>query len=425
MSKTNKVVISIAIILSLFVYFTWPVYQAMAYKGKAAFLPFYQFTDLPDESNVTQRLVDNQYKQAGNVALALIDKHRAGINAPGISAAVAIDGDLIWAGAAGWADIDTATPVTTNTQFRVGSTSKAITATGLARLVDAGKLDLDNSIANYLVDLPNQQWQDITPRQLASHTAGLPHYFENNDYLGFYRTISLSTRYEKVNDAVSVFDGSDLLFQPGSQFSYSSLGTVLLSAVMSDAAEKPYLTYMQEQVFSPLNMQSTKAEFQADDSDQLTTFYWNDEGRSSKVRPWRDVDLSHRLAGGGFISTSSDLVKLGMGVLDDNYISSATRDTFWTPQTLPNGEETPSGYSIGWRVISHKVSDEIGEITFANHGGVSRGAQSWLMVIPKYHMAIAVNINANTDVFWDFAKVSMQLAEVFITEKSKQFAENE
>ncbi len=425
MSKTKKVVLSIAVILSLVVYFAWPVYQAMAHKGKAAFLPFYQFTDLPQEPHVTQHLTNDKYKQAGNIALALIDKHRAGINAPGISAAVAVDGDVVWAGAAGWADIDKKTPVTTNTQFRVGSTSKAITATGLARLVDAGQLDLDNSIANYLVTLPNEQWRDITPRQLASHTAGLPHYFENNDYLGFYRTISLATRYENVTDAVSVFDGSDLLFKPGSQFSYSSLGTVLLSAVMSGAAKKPFLTYMQEQVLSPLNMQATKAEFHADDNDQLATFYWNDDGRSSQVRPWREVDLSHRLAGGGFISTSADLVKLGMGMLDESYISSATRDSFWTPQVLPNGEQTPNGYSIGWRVISYKVSDDIGEITFANHGGVSRGAQSWLMVIPKYHMAIAVNINANTDVFWDFAKVSMPLAEVFLSEKTKPFAENE
>ncbi len=416
LTKHSITLLVIALLFSIS-YVSWPVYQAMAHKGKVDFLPFHQFIDIPYPFPTQQEINNKTYQQTGTYALQTISAHAIGINAPGISAAVAIDGQLVWAGAAGWASIESSIPVNTDTQFRVGSTSKALTGTALARMVDAKQIELDNPIAKYLISLPNEQWHNITPRQLASHTAGLPHYKDNSDYLGLYRTLALATRYEQVKDALTIFDNSALLFTPGTQFSYSTFGTVLLSAAMAGAADKSYLEIMQNQVFTPLDMAATKAEFQANSQDNLATFYWNNKGRNEQVRKWRDVDLSHRLAGGGFISTSSDLVKLGAAFLQDDFISAKTREMFWTPQVLPNGDETPNGYALGWRVITRKIDDTIGEITFANHGGVSRGAQSWLMVIPKYKMAVAVNINANTKVFWDFGKVSIQLAKMFIHRK--------
>lgn len=414
MLKSSKIkVVSIGII-ALVVTLIWPVYEFYAYRGKAAFLPFYQFIAIPNDSPTQQQLYKNEYTATGNKAITLLTQHKTDINAPAISAAVAIDGELIWAGVSGWSDIDAKTPVTTNTQFRIGSTAKALTGTALARMVDTKLIDLDRPISQYMDPLPNNDWRNITTRQLVSHTAGIPHYNENSDYLGLYKTLALTTHYENVEDALTIFDDSDLLFTPGTKFSYSTLGTVLLSAVMKNAVDTPYLEIMQKQVFQPIKMSHTMAEYQAADSANLASFYWNDKGKSSQVRKWRNVDLSHRLAGGGFVSTSTDLVKMGMAFMQDDFISPPTRAKFWTPQQLPDGSLTPDGYALGWRVLNKKLDDEIGEITIANHGGVSRGAQSWLMVLPENNMAIAVNINANTDVFWDFGKVSMQLAKIFI-----------
>jgi serine beta-lactamase-like protein LACTB, mitochondrial len=412
----SKIKAIIVVVLLCLLWLLWPVYQSMAHKGKVAFPPFYQYIDLPSDNPSTQSIDNTAYKNVADKALNIISQHKLKINAPAISAAVAINGKRVWAGASGWADLESKIPVSTHTQFRIGSTSKALTGTALARLVDAKLIAIDSPISNYMNELPNPHWANITSRQLASHTAGLSHYKENTDYIGLYQTLSLSTRYEKVKDALSVFDSSELLFKPGALFSYSSFGVVLLSAVMEDAVGIPYLDIMQQQVFDPVGMSETMAEFQNKDRSNLATFYWNDEGRSKQVRKWRQVDLSHRLAGGGFISTSSDLVKMGMAFLQDDFISAETRHMFWTPQVLPNGDETPDGYALGWRVLSQEFDKEIGPITFANHGGVSRGAQSWLMVIPKYNMAVAININSNTEVFWDFAKVSMQLANIFILE---------
>ena len=236
MLRVTKIKIISLGLLSAIVILGWPVYESMAHKYKVDFLPFYQFDPIPKDNPTNQILYQEQYKDPANEALNLITTHKVAINAPAISAAVSIDGKLVWAGASGWSDIENKTPVTTNTQFRIGSTAKALTGTALARMYDVKMIDLDKNISSYMKDLPNDEWRNITSRQLASQMAGLPHYKQNTDYVGLYKTLTLSTRYEDVEDSLSKFDSSELLFEPGTQFSYSTLGTVLLSAVMENGA---------------------------------------------------------------------------------------------------------------------------------------------------------------------------------------------
>jgi serine beta-lactamase-like protein LACTB len=128
------------------------------------------------------------------------------------------------------------------------------------------------------------------------------------------------------------------------------------------------------------------------------------------------VDLSHRLAGGGWISTSSDLAKFGQGFISDNFISRNIRQEFWTSQKLNNGKVNNQSYAIGWRANELNLRGELGWVSYAHHGGVSRGAQSFLMVIPKYKLSLAVNINSNTEVFSDFSEIVRPLARLFISQ---------
>jgi CubicO group peptidase (beta-lactamase class C family) len=394
-----------------------PVYQFYAHKHD---VPNFSadVIDIPQSAPSDQITYSSRYAPIIEEAMTLIEAHRNSIHSPGISAAIAIDGDMVWAGTSGWADIAKNQPLTPNSQFRIGSTSKAVNATLLAKLVEDNVLTLDTPLSAYRLSELNPSWRAITPRQLASHTAGMPHYKHNTDYRGLIKSIALTTHYEDVEDALDVFDSSDLLFAPGEQFSYSSLGTVLLSAVMQEAAQTPYQQLIEEEVFSPLALKSTMPEPIASERQQrapnLVKFYWHPDYAEDKVAVWRDVDLSHRLAGGGFISTSTDLVKLGLGFIDERFLSKVVREQFWTPQTLNNGEINEQHYAIGWRVRDSDFGDKLGTIFHANHGGVSRGAQSWLMVLPEYKMAVAININSKTDEFWDFGKLSFKLVSLFL-----------
>jgi serine beta-lactamase-like protein LACTB len=403
--------IIVTALISLLMWFGWPVYQFFAHEGMVPMLLPTNLV-LPEATPQTTAYSSQPQSQA---ALDLLAQHKANIHAPAISAAVAIDGKIVWAGAAGWTNIETQIPATPDTQFRTGSTAKALTGTLLAKMVQEGKIDLDTPIANYHAHLPNESWGKLTPRQLASHSSGLPDYIDNTeDWWGYYHLLTLKKRYISVNESLDVFDDSSLLFEPGSQYHYTTFNTVLLSAVLEAAAGETYLEAMHQKIFAPLKMMATNAEHELTNSSSLAGFYWNDDGRNPNFRRWQTVDLSHRLAGGGFISTPTDLVKLGSAWLDNSFISPTTREQFWQPQTLADGKINEENYALGWRWADYE--DEQGKLHNANHGGVSRGSQSWLMVIPDKHMVVAVMINSNVEEFWDFGQVSIPLARLFLQE---------
>lgn len=408
MRKTPYKKISLLAGVMVLIWFVAPIYQFLAYEGK---VPMWFPVDIAAPHTYPQTTAFSTHPQS-TAALALLAQHREKIHAPAISAAVAVDGKILWAGAVGWENIEQQIPANDKTQFRIGSTSKAVTATLLARLFQQGKIDLDKPISNYVSDLPNPQWKNITPRQLASHSSGLPDYLDNyGDLWGMHYLFKLDKRYTSVKESLEVFDDTSLLFAPGSHFHYTSFNTVLQSVVLESVAGEPFIGAMRKHIFTPLGMDSTGAEYELEQPNSLATFYWNKDGKHPAFRVWQTVDLSHRLAGGGFISTPSDMVKLGSAWLDDAFIAPETRRLFWQPQQLADGSINPQSYALGWRWAEY--DDGNGIIKNANHGGVSRGSQSWLMVIPEQKMAVAVMINANVEEFWDFGQVSMPLARLF------------
>lgn len=397
MTIARIVLAMIAAILGFVLWLAWPLYGYFAHQGDAP-LPPWGWEAMTEATPSSQNVIDPHYTEAGTRVLNLMTAHRDKIGAPAMTAAVAIDGKVVWQGAVGWADIAEQKLADFDTVFRIGSTSKAVTATALARLVDKGVIDLDAPITDYMKPLPNQAWANITPRMLASHMAGVPHYGDNDDS-GKFETGMLRKHYADIRDSLEIFDESSLLFSPGEGFEYSSLGTVLLGAVMSEAAGKPYRQIIQEEVFAPAGMTSTiVAPKRSGKNKNLATFYYREDER---YREWRPVDLSHRLPGGGWAATSTDLVRMGVKNLDDSYISKETRDAFWTPQQLNSGEVNKQNYAIGWRWREFEIAGA-GLARNANHGGVSRGAQSWLLVFPDYNMAIAFNINSKTEKFREF-----------------------
>ncbi len=413
----HLLIVSLLFILSAIALLMTPVYQFYAHRGDLP-MPFWSRITIPDSAPKFSQSIHSGYQSIAREAAEMLEQHRQKINSPGISAAVAIDGQWVWSGGSGWANLTTLQPIKVDTQFRIGSTSKALTATLLARLVQNQKIRLDTPLKDLNVGQRNAKWAKITPRNLASHTSGLPHYGGNTEWYGLYQFMTLDTHYDAVTEAVTLFDESELLFTPGESFHYSSLGTVLLSAALEDVGEQSFQSLMYDKVLSPLGMKHTKPEPANNrKASQLAEFYWRDDESKPIVRRWRNVDLSHRLAGGGFISTPGDLVKLGLGFIDNGFIRADLREEFWTPQRLNNGEINEQRYAIGWRVQSLDLGDALGEPMVAHHGGVSRGSQSWLMVIPEHRMVVAVTINTKTEVFWDFAKISKPLAQLFLTRR--------
>src|SRR5215469_1124335 len=203
------------------------------------------------------------YSQAEGHARAMAKQWLArGI--PGLSVAVAVDGQMVYSEGFGLADLEERVPVWATTKFRIGSVSKPLTATALVELAEAGRVDLDAPVQNYVPSFPDKGGK-ITARLLAGHLAGIRHY-QGDEF-------QMAKHYENVMDGLKIFADDPLIAPPGTKFSYSSYGYNLLSAVIESAAGEKFLAYMHEHVFGPLALRRTTEDQPAEIIVQRTRFY--------------------------------------------------------------------------------------------------------------------------------------------------------
>ena len=179
-------------------------------------------------------------------------------NLPGLSVAVGVGGDIVWAEGFGWADVETHAPVTPDTRFRMGTASTALTAAAVGVLLEKDRLKLDEQIQAYVPQFPKKPWP-VTLRQLMGHVSGVG-IAATDDWRLSAQRCGLAA------DALPVFADGPLLFQPGTQVRHSPHGWVLVSAAVEAAAERPFLTFMRNQVFQPLGMGHTGAESPAEEN---------------------------------------------------------------------------------------------------------------------------------------------------------------
>lgn len=330
-------------------------------------------------------LADQIHQAMGSLA--------ANLQTVSITGAVAIDGEPSWAGTVGLAQVENGAPATTESRYRIGSISKSLTGTTLVRMAELGMIDLDAEIQTYLPDYPRHD-TPMTVRQLASHMAGIRHY-------GFDATLFpphdfyLDEHFDDVANAVTFFKDDDLLFSPGHGFSYSTYGYTLLSAVMQAAANKPFLTVMDELLLEPLGMQATGAEDRDGDLTNIVSFYTAEKGLYGATP---DVDVSIKYAGGGFLSTPTDMVTFASALLNDRLLSPQARETLFTPEPMFDGSPNPQGYALGWR--HYETIHILGEdkpVDVVHHGGASSGAAAFLLMVPDHNIAVAFMSNGRSD----------------------------
>src|SRR5713101_1629117 len=294
---------------------------------------------------------------------------------PGVQIAVPVNGKLVWSEGFGYADAARKRPVTRETQFRIGSVSKPLTAAAVALLYQQGKLDLDAPVQRYVPSFPDKGYP-ITTRQLAGHLAGIRHYKD--------REFFLNHRFATVLDGLTIFQDDALLFPPGTRFSYSSYAWNLISAVVEGASGDDFLHYMSAHVFRPLGLAHTAP----DRTDSLipgrTQPYDRDSGGSYRIAP--AVDNSYKWAGGGFVSTAEDLVKFGSALLEPGFLRAETLELLFTSQKTNRGEET--GYGIGWFLRT----DSLGH-RWAFHGGGSVGGTAAFGLDRDSRVVVAILAN--------------------------------
>ena len=315
--------------------------------------------------------LDEVVAQGRETVRAFMESH----SVPGFSIAVAIEGDIVWAEAFGLSNVEDSVSVTTETLFRVASISKSLTSAAMVLLAQRGLLDLDAPIQRYVPSFP-EKGAVITSRQLGGHLSGIPHY-TRDDMTNF-------VRYESVTHALDKFKERPLLSQPGERFQYSSYGFNLLSAVVEGASGSGFLDFMATDVFVPLGMNHTVADDYLMPIPGRTHFYDRTELGEWRHAPF--TDNSDVWAGGGFLSTPSDLVRFGMGLLSDEVIDANSRQILFTSQTTTNGD--PTGYGLGWFVDTGPDGTRI-----VGHGGSHLGAEAGLTILPDQGLVVSMVAN--------------------------------
>ncbi len=319
-----------------------------------------------------ERLVNPALRGAADSAVVLLGNVARELTLPSLSVAVGVDGQVVWEGAFGFANVKARTPASLETTYRIGSVSKSLTGLSLLRLVDEGVLTLDEEIGPRVPAFPGKRWP-ITVRQLASHTAGVRHYVDFGEP-HFWKEALNREHYEDVLGALEIFGDSPLLFEPGTSFQYTTHGYTLLSAAMEDAAGQPFLELMETELFGPLGMDATIPDDVTQPTEQQAALYMFVGGKFVHAP---GADPSYKWGGGGFLSTSADLVRATGALLDDSFLSESARTAAATEQLLADGSSNPQHYSLGWRVDREAESIGRTDSTTAAPHPVAPRSCSW------------------------------------------------
>ena len=343
---------------------------------------------------------------------------RAGLtqqNLPGLSVAVGVDGDVVWAEGFGWASLENQVPVAPDTGFRVADASTALTSAAVGLLLEKNKLHLDDEIQLHVPEFPKKPWP-VTLRQLMAQVAGV-----TTDHGGEAPLSNASSddgnpapRCERTVDGLQLDDFAEreLLFEPGTRYSPSSYGWILMSAAVEAAANEPFFAFMRTQVFEPLNMRDTTIDVATEPIPARAMFYWTRFGLSGDTRygpkSARQGDHSCYAGAAAFLSTPSDLVRFGMGINSGKLLKPGTVQQLQTPQRLPSGAET--GYGLGWDLETLPLAGQ--PTRMAGHGskGEFIGGTTYLMTFPERGIVVAVMSNIS---FADTKSIALNIAQAF------------
>jgi CubicO group peptidase (beta-lactamase class C family) len=281
---------------------------------------------------------------------------------PGLALGVYRDGKIVKAEGYGVANLEWDVPVKADTIFQSGSVGKQFAATAVMMLVEEGKVGLDDSVQKYFPDAPDT-WKDIKIRNLLSHTSGLSEY-ENGPRTKpdgpFYLRLDMTE--DEIYKRISAMP---MDFKPGEDWAYRNTNYVLLGIVIHRVTGKFYGDYLQERIFKPLGMTTTRIISEAEIIPHRASGYELVKGQL-KNQEWVSPTFNST-ADGTLYFTVLDLEKWDAALYTEKLLKRSSLDQMWTVMKLNNGQPNKADYGFAWdikEVNGHKVIE---------HGGAWQG----------------------------------------------------
>jgi len=318
-----------------------------------------------------------------------LDAERAYEQIPGISAALVHDQELIWAGATGVADPETGAPATPTTAYSICSISKLFTSIGVLQLRDAGKLRLDDRVAELLpwydIQDPFPGSPPVTVQALLTHSSGLP---RESDYPYWVDPFDFPTHSE----VVERLGEQEMLYPADRHYQYSNLGLTLAGEIVAEVSGLPYGEYERSRVLGPIGMSDTWPEIGTYPHPERLAAGYSAVRRDGTRKRLPRFTAEGIAPAAGFASTVLDLARFAswqFGVLEsggDEVLSANTLREMHRVHWLDDDWETTWGLGFG-------VYRDDG-VTYVGHNGLCPGFRSSLRMHVPTHLAAVVMMNA-------------------------------
>ncbi len=297
----------------------------------------------------------------------------------GVVAGYAVDGTIIDQSAAGYYNKKLEKKFELDTQVRMGSIAKPMTAIAVMQLVEQGRLDLDTPIQTYIPDYPTHPKTQITTRHLITHTSGIGGYKDG-------RESNTTVNYPTLYEALDLFKDRELLFEPGTQYSYTTYGYTVLGVIIERVSGQTFEAYMQTNIWDKANMSHTGVEKFGVKSDNKSELYSRNNGKG-KAKIAKENNLSNRIPAGGFYTTLGDMLNFGNAIINNTLVKESTLTLMRQHHSL---EKVNNSYGFGWFLYGPKSK----EGAIMGHSGGQTGCTSFLFIVPS-KKAVSV-ILANT-----------------------------
>jgi len=288
---------------------------------------------------------------------------------PGAAIIVARHDEILFRGARGVGDVETGTPLSPQSVFEIGSITKQFAAAGLLKLVEAGKVSLDDPISKFVPDYPNGD--AITVQQLLNHTSGVKNYTEKSQQAA----AGLTTR-----QLIKTFENDTPDFPPGSGWAYDNSGYVLVGAVIEAVSGKSWHAYLREALFKPLGLVHTG--YVGDASTKHVRGYSLADG---KAVPAEGVFSVH--ADGALVSTVDDLLIWNRALHTGHVLKNAS----YQRMIAPVGAAIPEHYGFAlWNTTLRNAP-------MLAHSGHITGFSAYLLYLPQTDLSVAILQNMDRD----------------------------
>jgi CubicO group peptidase (beta-lactamase class C family) len=299
---------------------------------------------------------------------------------------VARDGQVVLSHAYGLADRERGIPNSLQTRFRIGSMNKMFTAVAILQLVEAGKVELTDSLGEYLDKYPNQDVANrVTIYHLLTHTGG------TGDIFG-YGFEAHRDELRTLSDYVDLHGKRRLEFEPGSRWEYSNYGFLLLGVVIEEVTGETYYDYVQEHIYEPAGMTASGSLPEDRAVPDRSIGYMKPQlgvpalaatgwVPNTDTLPYRGTS-----AGGGY-STVEDLARFAEALLSNKLLSPDSTELLITGKV----ESWPGArYAYGFE--DRRDADGNGSV---GHGGGAPGMNGDLRIYPKsgYVLAVLANLD--------------------------------